>query len=205
MAFNQKDYKKALSKAFRGGFLFTPRMRLACVLKNTAGNELGEYHVTNDFALHRGAESQLLKLDCHVNDSFLTTVVGDGLLVATPTGSTAYSASCGGSMIHPVIQAILMTPICPRSLSFRPILLPKDSNVRVRWAPSGNEGSFAVAQFDGGRFSTRFDQDSVINISMSPYPLLTINAKSDDWVRDINHQLMWNANLRRHKPEREVE
>ncbi len=66
-------------------------------------------------------------LDILVNGTLLTSVIGDGIIVATPTGSTAYSASCGGSVVHPSIQAILMTPISPRSLSFRPILLPKDA------------------------------------------------------------------------------
>lgn len=77
-------------------------------------------------------------IDCYVNDTFLTSVTGDGIVLSTPSGSTAYSSSCGGSIVHPAIQALLLTPIAPRSLSFRPMLLPHDATVRVQWSPAQN-------------------------------------------------------------------
>ncbi|CAG8793203.1 16624_t:CDS:2, partial [Racocetra fulgida] len=65
------------------------------------------------------------------DDQHLTTVQADGLVVATPTGSTAYSVSAGGSLVHPAISALLITPICPHTLSFRPMLLPDSMELRI--------------------------------------------------------------------------
>ena len=69
--------------------------------------------------------------DVYINDDLLTTVQGDGMLISTPTGSTAYNLSCGGSIVHPNANVISMTPICPHSLSFRPIILPDTTKITI--------------------------------------------------------------------------
>lgn len=85
----------------------------------------GEEHVVlNDVVIDRGLSAALTHLECFCDDGFVTTVQGDGLIIATPSGSTAYSMSAGGSMVHPQVPAILFTPICPHSLSFRPLVFP---------------------------------------------------------------------------------
>ena len=195
-AFDISEYKMAIQRVFDGDFLVTPRARLKCVVSDMHRSFTEDYHVLNDLTIHRGMDSQLVRhLDCFVNGTFLTSVTGDGLIVATPTGSTAYSASCGGSVVHPSIQAILMTPVCPRSLSFRPILLPKDANVSFRWnrdKKSQDHVWNARALFDGDRYQHSFGRDSVVNVCMSPYPILTVSKSPDDWLGDLNQQLHWN-------------
>lgn len=89
-------------------------------------------HAMNDIVLHRGSLPGLLNLDVYINGNFLTRTTGDGLIFATPTGSTAYSLSAGGSIVHPVVKCILLTPICPRSLSFRPLILPFNSHILIK-------------------------------------------------------------------------
>jgi NAD kinase len=99
------DYESAISTVFAGDFIITPRMRLKCSVTDRHQSFVEEYHITNDVAIHRGQDSMLIRdLDICVNGTLLTSVIGDGIIVATPTGSTAYSASCGGSMVHPSIQ-----------------------------------------------------------------------------------------------------
>jgi len=73
----------------------------------------------------------MCKFDIYVNDVELTTVQGDGILISTPTGSTAYNLSCGGSIVHETADVICLTPICAHSLSFRPIILPKDVEIKI--------------------------------------------------------------------------
>lgn len=89
-------------------------------------------HAMNDIILHRGAVPHLATLDVYIDGEFLTRATGDGLIVSSPTGSTAYSLSAGGSIVHPLVKCILLTPICPRSLSFRPLVVPASSHIKIK-------------------------------------------------------------------------
>jgi len=86
----------------------------------------------NEVSLHRGPSPHLNTIDVFVDGQHLTEAVCDGLIVSTPTGSTAYSLSAGGPIVHPSLSAIVLTPICPRSLSFRPLVFPSSSAVTLR-------------------------------------------------------------------------
>lgn len=90
----------------------------------------------NEVALHRGRSAHLATIDTFVDGQHLTESVGDGLIVGTPTGSTAYSLSAGGPIVHPGLSAIVLTPICPRSLSFRPLVFPGSSSITLRVSAS---------------------------------------------------------------------
>ncbi|KAG7807741.1 hypothetical protein KL921_004036 [Ogataea angusta] len=145
LPFDFKDFKEAFKQVFESRALMLRRERLEChiVKKSTitdsnpnsmyrsGSDELSQMHAMNDIVLHRGSLPSLINLDVYVNGHFLTTTTADGLIFATPTGSTAYSLSAGGSMVHPVVPCILLTPVCPRSLSFRPLILPSISHIKV--------------------------------------------------------------------------
>ena len=79
------------------------------------------FHILNDLVVDRGPSAFMSQLELFVDDQHLTTVQADGLVISTPTGSTAYSLSAGGSIVHPEVPSILVTPICPHTLSFRPV------------------------------------------------------------------------------------
>ncbi|KAI3405675.2 POS5 [Candida oxycetoniae] len=89
-------------------------------------------HAMNDITIHRGSSPNLTSIDIYIDDEFFTTTYADGLIFSTPTGSTAYSLSAGGSITHPAVPCILLTPICPRSLSFRPLILPSTSDIMIK-------------------------------------------------------------------------
>lgn len=146
------------------------------------------------------------------DDDHLTTVQADGLCVSTPTGSTAYSLSAGGSLVHPEIPSILITPLCPHTLSFRPMLLPDSMELRI--CVPYNSRSTAWASFDGrGRVElkretneTRFGDDLLIcstegdhiTVTASKYPFPTVCAdkQSTDWFSSISRTLNWNQRER---------
>lgn len=108
----------------------------------------GETHeVLNELVIDRGPSSYISSLDLYANDSLLTRISADGIILSTPTGSTAYSLSAGGSLVHPDIPAILLTPICPHTLSFRPMLLNDDMALKVA-IPNTGRGT-AFVSFDG--------------------------------------------------------
>lgn len=97
-------------------------------------------HAMNDIFLHRGDSPHLANLDIFIDGDFMTRTTADGIAFATPTGSTAYSLSAGGSIVSPLVPCILLTPICPRSLSFRPLLLPHSSHIKVRIGSKKTQG-----------------------------------------------------------------
>ena len=88
--------------------------------------------VLNEVVVDRGPHAYLSNIELFIDGKFITSVQGDGLIVSTPTGSTAYAVAAGASMIHPSVPAIMVTPICPHSLSFRPIVVPAGVELKVR-------------------------------------------------------------------------
>ncbi|KAM9919054.1 hypothetical protein OXX59_008216 [Metschnikowia pulcherrima] len=112
-----------------------------------------QHHATmlyamNDISLHRGSQPGLIKLDIYIDSEYLTTTNADGLIFATPTGSTAYSLSSGGPIAHPLVPCILLTPVCPQSLSFRPLVLPATSHIMIQLS-SGNRNESIKMTIDG--------------------------------------------------------
>ncbi|KAI1420898.1 ATP-NAD kinase-like domain-containing protein [Xylaria sp. FL1777] len=108
------------------------------------------FHAINELVIHRGPNPHLAIIDVYVNEHFLTEAVADGILVSTPTGSTAYSLSAGGSIMHPLVKTLLITPICARSLSFRPLGLPLNSKVVLKLSEK-NRGRELEVSIDGKR------------------------------------------------------
>ena len=108
-------------------------------------------HAMNELSLHRGRNPHLAILEIFIGPHFLTEAVADGIIVSTPTGSTAYSLSSGGSILHPAVQSLLVTPICPRSLSFRPLVLPADAKITLRLSER-NRGREVEVSVDGRRW-----------------------------------------------------
>lgn len=119
----------------------TLRSRLRCLVSKKGDEELQVesdqtpancYLVLNEVVVDRGPHAYLSNIELFIDSKFITSVQGDGLIVSTPTGSTAYAVAAGASMIHPSVPAIMVTPICPHSLSFRPIVVPAGVELKVR-------------------------------------------------------------------------
>ena len=141
------DYKQGLSAVLETGCKILRRGRLKVGLYNVKDDtevidrkeetedhytHSRTWHAMNEVVLHRGLQAHLVNVSVHINNRLLTTAVADGLILSTPTGSTAYSLSSGGPVLHPSVRALLLTPICPRSLSFRPLVVPEDEEVALR-------------------------------------------------------------------------
>ncbi|ORZ02353.1 ATP-NAD kinase-like domain-containing protein, partial [Syncephalastrum racemosum] len=138
MSFQFKHFRRVITDMKAGHASLMLRMRLFCSLHQADGRrisyngkEVDDQQVMNEVTLHRGRYPHLTAIGCYVDNEFLTECVADGLIVSTPTGSTAYSLSAGGPIVHPSVQSLIMTPICPRSLSFRPVLLPPSADIQL--------------------------------------------------------------------------
>ncbi|PNS18131.1 NADH kinase pos5, mitochondrial [Sphaceloma murrayae] len=110
----------------------------------------GDVFAMNEVLLHRGATPHLSQIQIFLGGRFLTEAVADGMLISTPTGSTAYSLSAGGSIVHPLVSSLLLTPICPRSLSFRPLVLPANTPIVLRLSEK-NRAEEVEVSVDGVR------------------------------------------------------
>ncbi|KAL4638002.1 hypothetical protein ACB092_03G119700 [Castanea dentata] len=194
------DYKQDLRQVIHGnntvdGVYITLRMRLRCeIFQNGKAMPGKVFDVLNEVVVDRGSNPYLSKIECYEHDRLITKVQGDGVIVATPTGSTAYSTAAGGSMVHPNVPCMLFTPICAHSLSFRPVILP--DSARLEMKIPNDARSNAWVSFDGKRRQQLSRGDSV-QISISQHPLPTVN-KSDqtgDWFHSLIRCLNWNERL----------
>ncbi|KAL0076754.1 ATP-NAD kinase-like domain-containing protein, partial [Phycomyces blakesleeanus] len=235
MSFQFNQYKRVLSDVMEGKVFLTLRMRLFCSLHEASGKrisidgkEVGKYdrQVMNEVSLHRGRYPHLTSIGCYVDDNFLTECVvniNGRLIVATPTGSTAYSLSAGGPIVHPSVQSIVLTPICPRSLSFRTVLLPPSANIHMKvykikkkilYRVYGSLQSFALNIFllqigessrsqievsIDGQEIFMLEKGEYVQVRMSKYPIpcVTRAGEGKDWANDINELLKWNQNFGR--------
>lgn len=189
--FDFKDFGSNMASVFTGQCLLSLRMRLTCsVLRD--GEVVKEFDVLNEVVVDRGASPYLSNLDCFCDGKLITTVQADGIIMSTPTGSTAYSMSAGGSMVHPSVPAILFTPICPHSLSFRPIVFPDAAQLRIDVAADSR--STAWASFDG-KYRQQLRRGDGLMVQMSMFPVPTVNAEDDtsDWFASLDRAFNFNS------------
>lgn len=142
--------------------------------------------------------SKMVSLDLYNNEHMLTTAYADGLIVATPTGSTAYSLAAGGSMVHPAIPAMVVTPIAPHTLSFRPIVMADSSTLRLV-VPENARNKVHVTL--DGRNSIELDRGDEVQITVSQYPVAAFckDGESGDWFNAIKNSFSWNERTQQKK------
>ncbi|CCD23157.1 NADH/NAD(+) kinase NDAI_0B01230 [Naumovozyma dairenensis CBS 421] len=195
----RQDLKKILSSKIKTNL----RMRLECNLYKRHEPEfdpktgkkicvvelISTHHVLNEVTIDRGPSPFISMLELYSEDNLMTVAQADGLIIATPTGSTAYSLSAGGSLIYPTVNAIAVTPICPHTLSFRPIILPESMTLKVK--VSTKSRGTAWASFDG-KDRVELQKGDFIKISASPYFFPTVECSNTEFINSISRTLNWN-------------
>jgi NAD+ kinase len=175
-----------LEKAIAGKLGTEDRIMLtASVLRE--GKRIAQYRVLNDAVINKGALARMMELRISVNDGHLTTLRADGLIVATPTGSTAYSLSAGGPIIHPTIHCFVLTPICPHTLSNRPIALP-DSVVVTACLTSPSED---VSLTLDGQIGFPLEPNDVVAIKKSQFRMKLIKHPTKSYYEILRTKLKW--------------
>lgn len=138
--------------------------------------DLGDTYALNEVIVHRGSSPHLKIIDVFVGGRFLTEAVADGMIISSPTGSTAYSLSSGGSIVHPLVPSLLLTPICPRSLSFRPLVLPANTPITLRLGEK-NRGREVEVSIDGKRISGGMGVGMEVRVLGEE-----VRAENEEWV-----------------------
>jgi NAD+ kinase len=172
-----------LAAAIRGDIEHDERMMLSGLARNDTRVAL------NDIVFTRTALSRMVDLDVTVGDQFVTSFRSDGLIVATPTGSTAYNLSAGGPVVHPAMDAIVLTPIAPHTLTHRPIVIPAERDVRVR-VGAGSAGGEVYLTFDGQHGFALQDGEEV-TVTRAAKPIRLVRAANRNYFEVLRQKLKW--------------
>lgn len=197
--FEFEKYKAHLDRILGNeGMRVNLRMRFTCTVYRD-GSSMGQeqimeegeqFEVLNELVIDRGPSPYVSSLELYGDDDLLTVIQADGCIFSTPTGSTAYSLSAGGSLVHPDIPAILLTPICPHTLSFRPMVLSDTMLLKV--TVPRNSRATAYCAFDGkGRVELK--QGDCVTITASQYPFPTVVRTDTEWFDSVSRTLRWNT------------
>jgi NAD+ kinase len=157
------------------------------------GNKLfGQFNFAmNEVAIHKKDSSSMITLHTYVNDVFLNSYWSDGLIIATPTGSTAYSLSCGGPILDPRSRSFIINPIAPHSLTARPIIIPDDVTIKV--VVEGRDHSFLVTLDSRSKAITAKTE---LSINKSPYTINLVQFTHQNFYKTIRAKLLWGLDYR---------
>ena len=182
----QKEVEPSLDKFFAGEYVVEERMMLRAQLEDNKHGTVQTFDALNDVVVSRGATYRLLDIDVYVDGEFVDDFKADGVIVATPTGSTAYSMSAGGPIVDPSMDSMLVTPICPHKLYSRAILVPAGKTVSASMGKGRISGAVVAAD---GREERAFTGDCTLTITKSPYTTRLIRVNGSRFYSVLRHKL----------------
>lgn len=183
-----QEISSALDAFLEGKYVIQKRlmMKISC--------PLGTFHAINDACIHRGRLPCLIETHVHVAGYFVSTFNSDGLIISTPNGSTAYSLSAGGPIIWPQMECLVLTPICPHTLSNRPIVIPSEHPVSIQYIAGEKGADLSIDGFVVGQMAP----GERLIIERSENVFRWIELESHDYYQTLRNKLGWNAQPRHH-------
>lgn len=178
---------QSLQAVLDGRATHDERMMLEAVATGAGGT--ARHFALNDVVFTRTALSRMIDLDVSVGDQFVSSVKADGLIVASPTGSTAYNLAAGGPIVHPAMDALVLTPIAPHTLTNRPIVIPAAREVRVK-STGANAGKVYVTL--DGQTGFEMEEGDEVAVSRAARPLRLVRASSRSYFEVLRQKLKWN-------------
>ncbi|MBO7247978.1 MAG: NAD kinase [Bacteroidaceae bacterium] len=181
--------EEALKLIHDGKFTIQKRSMLELCMENLPENY--SRYALNDIAILKHDVSSMINIKAKVNNTPLTTYMADGLVIATPTGSTAYSLSVGGPIVFPETDIITVTPVAPHSLTIRPLVLSNDQTISL--SVKSRSGNFLVS-IDGNSFSC--PEETLIQIKKAPFHINVMKPDGYDFFSTLRDKMMWGADNR---------
>lgn len=176
-----------LEQCLAGSHRITERMMLD-VSVTRGEQEISRCQVLNDAVINKGALARIIELEARVNDDFLTTFKADGLIISTPTGSTGYSLSAGGPIVQPLMKCVLITPICPHTLTNRPIVLSYQSVIRITVKSSFDEMVYLTLD---GQVGVELQEGDCIQVSRAETTTALVTSPEKDYFAILRAKLKW--------------
>ena len=183
---NRDEIFSTVDKMLNGGCEIEERLMLSAAIRRD-GKKIADYTVLNDVVINKGALARIIDLETNIDGNYVTTFKADGLIISTPTGSTAYSLSAGGPILYPTLESIVLTPICSHTLTNRPIVLPDHSKIEII-IKSLSEDVFLTLDGQVG-FSLRMND--VITINKAHYKTKLLLPFERNYFKVLRTKLKW--------------
>jgi len=181
-----EDMFTRLDEVVAGDYNIQKRIVIKCIVNN--GTEPQTFYALNDIVVDRGKSHRLLNCELLANDDFVAKYKADGLIVATPTGSTAYSLASGGPIVIPTFGSMVVTPICPHTLTLRPIVFPDDQILEISF-PEDSEKDMALAV--DGQVNEYLESTAKVVIQKAPYKINMVNFTDSNYFNTLRTKLGW--------------
>jgi NAD+ kinase len=191
------EYQEALDGIIRGMYQWEDRMNIqAEVIRD--GTSVGKFTALNDVVINKGALSRVMELTMWADDHYLAVYTSDGLIVSTPTGSTAYSLSAGGPIVNPLMEAIIATPICPHTLAVRPMILAPDQVLKVElWGGHSIHGEPEIKLTVDGQIGFDLMSDDKIHFTKSERKTRLVLSGYRSFYEVLRQKLKWGDTRRK--------
>jgi NAD+ kinase len=183
-----EEVEDCLLDVIKGSTVIDERM----VLRATTTGGQGEYLGLNDIVVDRGSSSRMIEMETYVNDDYLVTYAADGIIITTPTGSTAYSLAAGGPIIAPKSDVLAVSPIAPHTLTARPVIVPADSVIRI----AIRSGAKPVHITADGQVEGFYDIPAEFTIRKAPHVIKLMKRKKRTYYDLLRTKLMWGRDVR---------
>jgi len=183
----QNELYPALEEVLAGTAQVSERMKLRIHLhRNGSGERAVDTEVLNDVVLAKGALSRMVEVEIRCGGSFVSNLRGDGIIVATPTGSTAYALSAAGPIMDPIMRGVLLAPICPHTLTQRPLVVPDDKTVELRI----RNDTEVYLTLDGQK-GMKLQRGDRVQVKQSPNRVLLVRNSRMDFFGILRTKLRW--------------
>ncbi|MCZ6660416.1 MAG: NAD(+)/NADH kinase [bacterium] len=182
----QEQIFETLGEIFEGNYGVGERLLLQAHVHRD-DERIAEYRALNDVVINKGALARIISLETYVNGAYVNTFAADGIIISTPTGSTAYNLAAGGPILSPELGAIIINPICPHTLTNRPLVLPEDVTVKVILKAEGED---VLLTLDGQvGFALRYDD--VVEVRKAPQTVKLIEPPRRNYFQVLRTKLRW--------------
>ena len=181
------EIKNALTEIFEGNYKVSERSLLAVEISPENENIAKTNFALNEVTISRKNTTSMITVETHLNDEYLTSYWADGLILATPTGSTGYSLSCGGPVISPSTNSLVLTPIAPHNLNARPLIIPDDTSVKLH--VDGREDQFLLSL--DSRINT-LPNTATVHIKKADFSIKMVELNTESFLDTLRKKMHWN-------------
>ncbi|MEX2111309.1 MAG: NAD(+)/NADH kinase [Gemmatimonadaceae bacterium] len=182
-----EDLEAALKYLASGEYVAQPRMALSARAIDATGETRKQWRALNDFVLHKGGFARVVRLNISIDGESIGTYAADGIVISTPTGSTAYSLSAGGPVVVPTVESIIITPVSAHTLAIRSLVIPADAEVTVE----ANESPTELLVTVDGQVGTSFVKGEKLKVRRADNPVRIVRFPSATFFERMRVKLGW--------------